>query len=112
MSQRMAAHFAPPRNAAIAGNPVLTTIMPANPNVTPNPTIQQIQTIQKAVKMLNNHQLLMKFATENKQVRQPSPGSFRFSGANTYSSQSQPLVSTGRRLLQRNSPKRQHGRLW
>jgi hypothetical protein len=103
MSQRMAAHFAPPRNAAIAGNPVLTT---------PNPTIQQIQTIQKAVKMLNNHQLLMKFATENKQVRQPSPGSFRFSGANTYSSQSQPLVSTGRRLLQRNSPKRQHGRLW
>jgi hypothetical protein len=111
MSQRMAAHFAP-RNAAIAGNPVLTTIMPANPNVTPNPTIQQIQTIQKAVKMLNNHQLLMKFATENKQVRQPSPGSFRFSGANTYSSQSQPLVSTGRRLLQRNSPKRQHGRLW
>jgi hypothetical protein len=50
------------------GNPILTTMQPANPSVIPNPSIQQIQTISKALKMLNNHQLLMKFATENKQV--------------------------------------------
>jgi hypothetical protein len=55
--------------AATPGNPVFTSFQPANPNVIPNPSIQQLQTINQALKMLNNHQLLMKFATENKQVR-------------------------------------------
>jgi hypothetical protein len=50
------------------GNPVFNNIQPLNPNVIPNPTIQQMETIEKAIKILNNHQLLMKFATENKQV--------------------------------------------
>jgi hypothetical protein len=50
------------------GNPIFNNIQPPNPNVTPNPTIQQMETIEKAIKILNNHQLLMKFATENKQV--------------------------------------------
>jgi hypothetical protein len=50
------------------GNPVFNNIQPPNPNVIPNPTIQQMETIEKAIKILNNHQLLMKFATENKQV--------------------------------------------
>jgi hypothetical protein len=57
-------------------NPVLTTMQSANPNVIPNPSIEQIQTISKALKMLNNHQLLMKFATENKQVCQSSSSHF------------------------------------
>jgi hypothetical protein len=50
------------------GNPVFTSFQPANPNVIPNPSIEQLQIIGKALKMLNSHQLLMKFATENKQV--------------------------------------------
>src|SRR5271155_1114959 len=50
------------------GNPIFNNIQPPNPNVIPNPTIQQMETIEKAIKILNNHQLLMKFATENKQV--------------------------------------------
>jgi hypothetical protein len=58
------------QQGAATGNPVFTTFQAANPHVIPNPTIQQIQTISKALKMLNNHQLLMKFATENKQVCQ------------------------------------------
>jgi hypothetical protein len=50
------------------GNLIFNNIQPPNPNVIPNPTMQQMETIEKAIKILNNHQLLMKFATENKQV--------------------------------------------
>jgi hypothetical protein len=50
------------------GSPIFNNIQPPNPDVIPNPTIQQMETIEKAIKILNNHQLLMKFATENKQV--------------------------------------------
>lgn len=63
-----ATHSGVANNGTTFGNPVFTTFQPANPNVIPNPSIQQVQTINKALKMLNNHQLLMKFATENKQV--------------------------------------------
>jgi hypothetical protein len=62
------AHQAVANQAATLGNPVVTTFQPVNPNVVPNPTIEQLQTINKALNILNNHQLLMKFAIENKQV--------------------------------------------
>src|ERR1700761_7604242 len=55
------------------GNPTFNNIQPPNPNVIPNPTIQQMEIIEKAIKILNNHQLLMKFATENKQVSEINP---------------------------------------
>jgi hypothetical protein len=93
------------------GNPIFNNIQPPNPNVTPNPTIQQMETIEKAIKILNNHQLLMKFATENKQVSetelvdQIKLQPLTFSGADAGSSLSRQLASTGRKLLQHNSPR-------
>ena len=48
--------------------PIFGYIQPINPHIIPHPTMEQQQMIVKAVEMLSNHQLLMKFATENKQV--------------------------------------------
>ena len=82
-----AAEMAPPLFPSNQGNragllgaartyPVINNIQPYNPNVVPHPTFQQQEAITNAQKYLSNHQLLMKFATENKQVPQPSSAPF------------------------------------
>jgi hypothetical protein len=107
--QGASAHHA--NQAATLGNPVVTTFQPVNPNVIPNPTIEQLQTINKALNILNNHQLLMKFATENKQVCD-HVCSCSLLETDIHPSRSRLPACIGRRLPRLSSLRGQHGGLW
>jgi len=105
------AHQAVANEAAALGNPVVTTFQPVNPNVVPNPTIEQLQTINKALNILNNHQLLMKFATENKQVCD-HVFSCSLLGSDIHPSRSRLPACIGRRSPRLSSLRGQHDGLW